>query len=155
MGNNDLDKKPTEKCIGEMKSLLSAVRKQNQNTTVHVIPAFERVNKKMYNSKVRAFNEEITKVCDKLDKCMFIENGLISSADSSLFSDGVHFSVLGQKSFVKMIKSHLNPFIGVKPYQDYFRSPKKTAPKQLWKRDVNTSGEVKKLLQQLVQLTNS
>ena len=96
-----------------MKSLLSAIEKQSNNTVVHVLPAFERMKQKNYNSKVREFNEEIKKVCDKSDKCEFVENGLISNSDPSLFSDGIHVSVLGQKSFVKMIKSHLNPFIGI------------------------------------------
>jgi hypothetical protein len=44
VGSNDLDKKPTNTCISEMKNLLSDLVANHIGTTVHVLPAFERVH---------------------------------------------------------------------------------------------------------------
>jgi hypothetical protein len=43
----------------------------------------------------------------------------VSSLDPSLYSDGVHFSDAGKRHLVRIIKFHLNPFIGLKPYNNY------------------------------------
>jgi lysophospholipase L1-like esterase len=44
VGSNDLDKKPTNTYITEMKNLLSDLVANHIGTTVHVLPAFERVH---------------------------------------------------------------------------------------------------------------
>ena len=44
VGSNDLDKKTTNTCISEMKNLLSDLVANHIGTTVHVLPAFERVH---------------------------------------------------------------------------------------------------------------
>ena len=45
-----------------------------------------------------------------------------TSADQSLFTDGTHFSPNSKRSFVRIVKTHLNPILGMKPYSEYARS---------------------------------
>jgi hypothetical protein len=84
-----------------------------------VLPAFERVHNDTFNSKVDDFNQEIKNYCSSTEDIKFINNKLISSLDPSLYSDGVHFSDAGKRHLVRIIKFHLNPFIGLKPYNNY------------------------------------
>lgn len=86
---------------------------------VHVLPAFERVHNDTFNSKVDDFNQEIKNYCSSTEDIKFINNKLISSLDPSLYSDGVHFSDAEKRHLVRIIKFHLNPFIGLKPYNNY------------------------------------
>ena len=72
-----------------------------------------------FNSKVDDFNQEIKNYCSSTEDIKFINNKLISSLDPSLYSDGVHFSDAGKRNLVRIIKFHLNPFIGLKPYNNY------------------------------------
>ncbi|CAG2252865.1 unnamed protein product [Mytilus edulis] len=97
VGNNDLEKKSTSTCIADIKYFISAFLEKNEDTTIHVLPAFERVNKATFNSKCADFNTEMKWFCSQNEKCEFIENKLISSLDPSLFSDGIHFSNSGKK----------------------------------------------------------
>lgn len=168
VGNNDLEKKPTDTCIADIKYFILTFLQKNKDTTIHVLPAFERVNKATFNSKCADFNAEIKWFCSQNEKCEFIENKLISSLDPSLFSDGIHFSNSGKKSLVRIIKAHLNPHIGLKPYEDYFR-PQKNRSFQQSKVTKQNSGkgkftgnhgnknkefEINKLVQQLLQLAS-
>jgi hypothetical protein len=102
VGNNDLDKKPTNSCVAEMKPLIYSVRSKSDNCNIHILPTFERVNQRSFNAKVRQFNKEIEKFCEQSDKCLLIENSLISSADQSLFTEGTNFSPNGKRSFVRI-----------------------------------------------------
>ncbi|CAG2241077.1 unnamed protein product [Mytilus edulis] len=168
VGNNDLEKKSTSTCIADIKYFISAFLEKNEDTTIHVLPAFERVNKATFNSKCADFNTEMKWFCSQNEKCEFIENKLISSLDPSLFSDGIHFSNSGKKSLVRIIKAHLNPHIGLKPYEEYFRPPKnrsfqqsKVAKPNPGKGkftgnhgNKNKEFEINKLVQQLLQLAN-
>jgi hypothetical protein len=67
-----------------------------------------------FNSKVDDFNQEIKNYCSSTEDIKFINNKLISSLDPSLYSDGVHFSDAEKRHLVRIIKFHLNPFIGLK-----------------------------------------
>ena len=95
--NNDLDKK-------KMTHLLHSISRRSENCSIHVLPAFERVNQRTFNNKVYHFNTEAEKVWANYSNCKFIKNPLISSSDKTLFPDGVHFSTSGMTRFVRIIK---------------------------------------------------
>lgn len=117
IGNNDLDHKDTTNCVSEMKLLLGFILNQHTSLEfIHVLPAFERVGKPAFNSRVSHFNDEIKNFCINTEKCKFIDNSLISSLDPSQFYDGVHFSSSGIRNFVRIVKTHMNPFLGLKMY---------------------------------------
>ncbi|VDI07899.1 Hypothetical predicted protein [Mytilus galloprovincialis] len=42
VGNNDLEKKPTDTCIADIKYFILTFLQKNKDTTIHVLPAFER-----------------------------------------------------------------------------------------------------------------
>ena len=86
---------------------------------IHILPAFERVGEQAFNRKVKEFNDEIKVFCEKKSKCSFIENGIIYGYKTNMYSDGIHFSALGQKNLVKILKTHLNTRLGLKPYSEY------------------------------------
>lgn len=44
VGNNDLDKTPTNSCVAEMKRFIHSVRNKSNNCNIHILPTFERVN---------------------------------------------------------------------------------------------------------------
>ena len=98
-----------------------------------------------------------------------------ASLDPSLYSDGVHFSDAGKRHLVRIIKFHLNPFIGLKPYNNY-SPPANRKPAQFrnYKNDyssqrnrqrdqrgkqynrrnyVNQENEINRLVQQLVHIS--
>ena len=64
VGSNDLSEKETNTCVAEMKNL----------TTVHILPAFERVGELDFNEKVMKFNKESQQFCKNESKCEFIQN---------------------------------------------------------------------------------
>ena len=111
VGSNDLQKMPT--CVTEMESSIHTVKSKSESCNIHILPAFERVNQGEYNDKVRQSNKDIGKLCQQYENCYLIENSLISSAGQSIYCDGTHISQNGRKSFVRMIKSHLNPILGI------------------------------------------
>ena len=49
---------------------------------------------------VKDTNDEIKVFCEKKFKCSLIENGIIYGYKTSMYSDDIHFSALGQKNLV-------------------------------------------------------
>jgi len=164
VGNNDLDKNETSFCVREMTRLINFVRNKSKSCIIHILPAFDRVNKPEFNTKVQNFNNDVGNFCSQIDNCHLIENSLISSAHKALFSDGVHFSVSGQKSLVRIVKRHLNPFLGMKPYSEYIRGKNKSSATnrrvQFGRNNNNRSGlndnnsKLNQILRELAKLTN-
>ena len=124
VGSNDLAKKETSSCVDEMKSLIEKTKVSHDSSKIHILPAFERVDEFDFNKKVKEFNENIKHFCETDDRCMFINNSIIYGNKPQLYSDGIHFSELGQKSLVQIIKTHLNPLLGLKPYGEYKLGPR-------------------------------
>ena len=120
VGGNDLMDKDPGSCAKSMEGLIQCVRQQSASTEIHILPAFERLNNSQYNAKVSRFNEKLKQLCSSTE-CRFIENPVINSRSRALYSDGIHFSELGMKSFARVIKTHLNPILGMKPYSEYTR----------------------------------
>jgi hypothetical protein len=80
------------------------------SASIHVLPAFVRVNEGNFNGRVKLFNEEIKTFCGNYHNYEYIENRLIISHSKSVFQqDGIHFTVTGQKCLAIILKSHLNP----------------------------------------------
>ena len=52
VGNNDLDQKPTNSCVTEMKQLIHTIRSKSEDCNIHILPTFERVNQRLFNDKV-------------------------------------------------------------------------------------------------------
>ena len=103
-----------------MKDLLSYCKEKNPSTSFHVLPAFVRVNEGNFNGRVKLFDEEIKAFCAKDHNYEYIENWLIFSHSKSVFQqDGIHFTVTGQKGLARILKSHLNPKLGLRPYEEY------------------------------------
>ena len=103
-----------------MKDLLSYCKEKHPSASIHVLPAFERVNEENFNGRVKLFHEEIKAFCAKDHNYEYIENRLILSHNKSVFQqDGIHFTVTGQKCLAIILKSHLNPKLGHRPYAEY------------------------------------
>lgn len=118
VGSNDLSNKNTNTCVAEMKNLIERTAIIHKFSNIHILPTFERVGEHAFNRKVKDFNTEIEKFKTK-SGCAYIENSLIFSEKENMYSDGIHFSELGQKSLVVILKTHLNPILGLKPYNEY------------------------------------
>ena len=113
IGSNGLS--TADRCISDMKDLLSHCKEKHPS--IHVLPAFERVNEGNFNGRVKLFNEEIKAFCAKDHNYEYIENRLIFSHNKSVFQqNGIHFTVTGQKCLARLLKSHLNPKLGLRPY---------------------------------------
>lgn len=119
VGSNDLSEKETNTYVAEMKNLIQRTKISHKATTVHTLPAFERVGEHDFNEKVMKFNKEIQQFCKNESKCEFIKQKMIFGNNKAVYSDGIHFSALGQKNLVRIMKTHLNPILGLKPYTEY------------------------------------
>jgi len=171
VGSNDLSEKETNTCVAEMKNLIQRTKISHKATTVHILPTFERVGEHDFNEKVMKFNKEIQQFCKKESKCEFIQNNVIFGNNKAMYSDGIHFSALGQKNLVRIMKTHLNPILGLKPYTEYqtqsnqqyhrqkpnfaYANPQRRigyqqAPRRSWGGNEH---EIDKLIHRLLQLT--
>ena len=117
VGNNDLANKSVEKCISDMKCLIQKAVGKDE-CIVHVLPCFERIGKSDFNEKVYKFNGAVEELCESQSKVHYIRNSesLTSKFENALMKDGVHFNTTGQRELVRMIKRHLNPHLGLQPY---------------------------------------
>jgi hypothetical protein len=152
-------------CIREMTHLLHSISRRSENCSIHVLPAFERVNQRTFNNKVYHFNTETEKVWANYSNCKFIKNPLISSSDKTLFPDGVHFSTSGMTRFVRIIKTHLDPILGMKPYSEYIHDRTRRRPNvNTWRtqgtknrghnQNRNRPSRASQLIQDLARLLN-
>jgi hypothetical protein len=117
IGSNGLSNSTADRCISDMKDLLSHCKEKHPSASIHVLPAFERVNEGNFNGRVKLVNEEIKAFCAKDHNYEYIENRLIFSHNKSVFQqNGIHFTVTGQKCLARILKSHLNPKLGLRPY---------------------------------------
>lgn len=116
VGNNDLSSKSVDICIQEMKQLIQISKGKG---SIHVLPCFERIGKKDYNENVHQFNHAIQNLCESQNDVFFINNSqsINHNYRSAFQRDGIHFSETGKRAFVRLIKTHLNPHIGLKPYE--------------------------------------
>lgn len=123
IGNNDISSRPLSDCMEDMNALLQKLTNL-QNCTVHVLPCFERIGKETFNQNVSKMNILIKEFCERLPNFHFVANPMpINSKQKSLYQkDGVHFSNNVQKAFVRMLKTHLNPYLGLKPYVSQINS---------------------------------
>jgi len=123
IGNNDISSRPLSECMEDMNALLQKLTSL-QNCTVHLLPCFERIGKETFNQNVSKMNILIKEFCEHLPNFHFVANPVpINSNKKSLYQkDGVHFSNNGQKAFVRMLKTHLNPYLGLKPYVSQINS---------------------------------
>jgi hypothetical protein len=151
-----------------MKDLLSHYKEKHPSASIHVLPAFERVNEGNFNGRVKLFNEEIKAFCAKDHNYKYIENRLIFSHNKSVFQQNdIHFTVTGQKCLARILKSHLNPKLGLRPYEEYhsFSGSKHVhhgrhihSDQNRYKygspmRNDRTSSEMNNLLRRLLELT--
>ena len=117
VGNNDLANKSVEKCISDMKCLIQKAVGKDE-CIVHVLPCFERIGKSDFNEKVYKFIGAVKEFCESQSKVHYIRNSesLTSKFENAFMKDGVHFNTTGQRELVRMIKRHLNPHLGLQPY---------------------------------------
>lgn len=120
VGSNDLSIKTTTLCVNEMKTLIDDTKNSHTHSKIHVLPTFDRVKQSHFNRKAKEFNEEIQKYCENQSDVEFILNNDIIGTNTSIFQDdGIHFNQLGKKYLVRILKTHLNPVFGLKPYNEY------------------------------------
>lgn len=87
-----------------------------KSSIIHILPIFERCVDRAYNVKASVTNRKLEDICEETG-IHFIKMNKISS--ESYTRDGVHFNNTGRKNLVIMIKQHLNPHLGMKPYDQY------------------------------------
>lgn len=83
----------SHKCSYNITSLI-----KHPPASIHVLPAFERVNEGNFNCRVKLFNEEIKAFCAKDHNYEYIENRIIFSHDKMYFSRMVFTSLSPEKN---------------------------------------------------------
>ena len=116
IGNTDISSRPLSECMADMTVLLPKLTSL-QNYTVYLLSGFERIGKETLNQNVSKMNIAIKKFCEHHSNFHFVANPVpINSKHKSLYQkDGVNFSNNGQEAFLRVLKTHLNPYIGLKP----------------------------------------
>ena len=121
VGSNDLSdqRNTTEEVLQRIESLTKSVD-QSSSLHIHVLPVFERVNQPVFNKKAIELNRGLQNMCSRIENVSFVKNDTISAKNISLFEwDGIHFSNKGKKALARMIKTHMNPKLGLKEYENY------------------------------------
>ncbi|XP_061171041.1 uncharacterized protein LOC133180580 [Saccostrea echinata] len=103
VGCNDLSNENSEDVSLRFKEMIT---KNPTNCVLHILPIFERYGDSTYNQKVTETNRELQKLCEE-NGVNFIKMNKISSENPQNYTrDGVHFSNIGRKNLVIMIKQH-------------------------------------------------
>ena len=63
--SNDLSNSTADRCISDMKDILSCCKEKHPSASIHVLPAFVRVNEGNFNGRVKLFNEDVKTFCAK------------------------------------------------------------------------------------------
>lgn len=114
-GSNDLTDRSVEDVIEDTNNLIQYHEENFPNSKLHIFPAIHRLNNKPYNDKVNKFNKEIFKF--QSNHTSIIRNTELHELNPLLFAgDNVHFNKSGNLALVDVLKSHLNPVLGLLPY---------------------------------------
>ena len=118
-GSNDLSQGASpDNIIEDMQALIELVRYKSPNSKIHVFPVFHRLDSPNFNSKVDATNNNLYKL--QSDYVQIVKNDTIYSSHRNLYaSDGIHMSVSGNMELVRLIKTHLNPILGLRSYSKF------------------------------------
>lgn len=104
--------------IEDMQALIELVRYKSPNSKIHVFPVFHRLDSPNFNSKVDATNNNLYKL--QSDYVQIVKIDTIYSSHRNLYaSDGIHMSVSGNMELVRLIKTHLNPILGLRSYSKF------------------------------------
>ena len=135
VGSNDLTNRHPDWCTNEMELLIKDLRLQVPETNIHILPAFERLNNDPFNQDVNVYNEKIKLLCAK-HGIKYIQNNSINTTNTHLYrDDGIHLNMKGCIALVRLIKTHMNTSLNMKPYEEY-----KVPGKQRLTQNRNASG---------------
>lgn len=87
-----------------------------KSSIIHILPIFERCGDRAYNLKASVTNRKLENICEETEVHFIKMNKISSESPQNYTRDGVHFNNTGKKNLVIMIKQHLNPHLGMKPY---------------------------------------
>ena len=119
VGSNDLTNRHPDWCINEMEYLIKDLRLQIPESNIHILPAFERLNNDPFNLDASAYNEKLKLLCAKYS-IKHIQNNSINTTNSQFFrEDDIHLNMKGCIALVRLIKTHINSCLNLKPYEQY------------------------------------
>lgn len=120
VGSNDLADRSPDWCITETEIMIKEVKTRLPTGNIHIMPALERVDHSMYNIEVDSYNNKLKLVCAKHEVQYITTNNVISANKPYLFAeDKIHFNIKGCKALVRIIKTHMNEVLDMKPYGQY------------------------------------
>ena len=141
VGSNDLTNRHPDWCINEhdeMELLIKDLRLQIPESNIHILPAFERLNNSPFNQDASTYNEKLKLLCAK-HGVKYILNDSINTTNTHFFrEDNIHFNMKGCIALVRLIKTHMNSSLNMKPYEEYKFSGKQRQP-----QNRNSSGSAK------------
>ena len=139
VGSNDLTNRHPGWCLNEMESLIKDLRLQIPETNIHILPAFERLNSRPFNQDVSTYNEKLKLICAKHGVKCIINDSINATNTHLLGEDNIHFNIKGCIALVRLIKTHMNSILNMKPYEQY-----QYTGKQRNSQGRNNSGSAKK-----------
>lgn len=90
-----------------------------KSSIIHSLPIFERCGDRAYNVKASVTNRKLEDICEETGVHFIKMNKISSESPQNYTRDGIHFNYTGRKYLVIMIKQHLNPHLGMKPYDQF------------------------------------
>lgn len=122
VGWDDLANKNPEDAALKFNKLVSVKPK---SSIVHILPIFERCEDRAFNLKASVTNRKQEDICEETGVHFIKMNTISSESPQNYTRDGEHFNNTGRKNIVLMIKQHLNPHLGMIPYDEYQKQSKR------------------------------
>jgi hypothetical protein len=129
VGCNNISNETPENVIRGFYKLIESAP---QGSYVHILPVFKRIGESDYNRKVDEVNQRLEVMCESRTqiRVFFVKKKTNLDHERNYARDGVHFSNVGRRNLVVTIKGHLNPFLGMKPYDQYRKSTYRQEPQK-------------------------
>lgn len=147
VGSNDLERNTPDANIEKMKDLIQICKQNLPRNQIHIMPAFIRLDNENYNKKLAVYNLKLLSL--EHENICIIENKEITDCNCcrNLFDDGIHFSVKGTMALVRILKSHLNVRLGLKPYSEYHKQNGASNGHQQQQRNIGRENQPRRFQQ--------
>ena len=120
-GGNDLDRanSSVDEVLNSFKEIIDKnLAKLPQEGQIHIMPVLNRLKRDDYNIKAAQLNEKLKGLTS--ERVHLINNGVPINPEAGFYeSRGVHLNRAGLLEIVKLIKTHINPLLGLKDYKEY------------------------------------
>ena len=126
VGSNDIGESSADTVFRKFRNIRDKFESKFPSCKLNIVPVLPRYNNESYNRNACVVNSKLQALASDNTSIVNLD---ISPDDRILFNnDNVHLSKQGNLVLVKLLKTHLNPKLGLPPYSSYSQKDRRSQP---------------------------